>query len=288
MKFVKQSFLGIELDILIGHPEHDLLFIATQVARAAGLKDPAGSAAWFAKILRAQGTAMCLGTVAGQIEDYSICGPKDSIGRSLQLRAPILTEPQVYTMLLRGHAPQSEPFRKWVTEEVLPSIRKTGSYNVNESETPEAQQFSGEFSQLHAALQELTSEVRSLKDIIAGLQNSSLVGAAGEPIGSPYEEQRGVAVCDPAGFNKRLFAELSEPLLDQLAAERMLKRVVIEMDLRLGRVWKQEDGRQLKETVSEGQKRKWTLFPQKWLQDRMNRQFYMECIRHCLSEKVSS
>lgn len=41
MKFVKQSFMGIELDVLIGHPEHDVLFIATQVARAAGL-----SGAW--------------------------------------------------------------------------------------------------------------------------------------------------------------------------------------------------------------------------------------------------
>ncbi|WP_138408183.1 hypothetical protein [Stutzerimonas nosocomialis] len=35
--------MDIELDILVGHPEHDILFIATQVARAAGLKDPAGS-----------------------------------------------------------------------------------------------------------------------------------------------------------------------------------------------------------------------------------------------------
>lgn len=42
MKFVKQSFMGIELDILVGHPEHDILFIATQVARAAGLKDAGG------------------------------------------------------------------------------------------------------------------------------------------------------------------------------------------------------------------------------------------------------
>lgn len=43
MRFVKQSFLGIELDILLGHPEHDILFIATQVARAAGLKNPNNS-----------------------------------------------------------------------------------------------------------------------------------------------------------------------------------------------------------------------------------------------------
>jgi len=32
--------MGIELDVLVGHPEHDLLFVATQVARAAGLKNP--------------------------------------------------------------------------------------------------------------------------------------------------------------------------------------------------------------------------------------------------------
>ncbi|VVQ16128.1 hypothetical protein PS928_04342 [Pseudomonas fluorescens] len=31
---------------------------------------------------------------------------------------------------------QSEPFRKWVAEEVLPSIRKTGSYNAEESTNP--------------------------------------------------------------------------------------------------------------------------------------------------------
>ncbi|WP_275670485.1 hypothetical protein [Pseudomonas fragi] len=28
--------MGVELDVIVGHPEHDLLFVATQVARAAG------------------------------------------------------------------------------------------------------------------------------------------------------------------------------------------------------------------------------------------------------------
>jgi len=40
VKFVKQSFMGMELDILTGHPEHDILFIAIQVARASGLSNP--------------------------------------------------------------------------------------------------------------------------------------------------------------------------------------------------------------------------------------------------------
>lgn len=47
----------------------------------------------------------------------------------------MIDESTAYRLLLQGHAPQSEPFRKWVTEEVLPSIRKTGSYDLVKSET---------------------------------------------------------------------------------------------------------------------------------------------------------
>lgn len=51
----------------------------------------------------------------------------------------MFTESECYQMLLRGRAPQSEPFRKWVSEEVLPTIRKTGSYNAADSSNPIAQ-----------------------------------------------------------------------------------------------------------------------------------------------------
>ncbi|WP_048781309.1 MULTISPECIES: hypothetical protein [Pantoea] len=37
MKHEKMSFAGSELDVVIGHPEHELLFVAKQVA-AAGLQ----------------------------------------------------------------------------------------------------------------------------------------------------------------------------------------------------------------------------------------------------------
>ncbi|MGE1525598.1 BRO-N domain-containing protein [Pseudomonas putida] len=169
MKFVKQSFMGIELDVLIGHPEHDVLFIATQVARAAGLKDPAGA---VNNAKRNHEAGLTLGTL---MANHAISPlPKDTQGRSLRKTILLFTEGHTYDMLLRGHAPQSEPFRKWVTEEVLPSIRKTGTYNIHESETKEAQQFAGEFAQLHSAISELTSEVLSLKEIIAGCQKPSL------------------------------------------------------------------------------------------------------------------
>ncbi|OEC34870.1 hypothetical protein A7D25_12265 [Pseudomonas sp. 21C1] len=40
MRFEKRNFMGIELDVLVGHPEHDLIFVATQVATASGLANP--------------------------------------------------------------------------------------------------------------------------------------------------------------------------------------------------------------------------------------------------------
>ncbi|HDX3042581.1 TPA: hypothetical protein ROA41_002575 [Escherichia coli] len=38
----------------------------------------------------------------------------DSKGRKMSHLARLFDEPTVYKMLLRGHAPQSEPFRKWL------------------------------------------------------------------------------------------------------------------------------------------------------------------------------
>lgn len=39
-----------------------------------------------------------------------------------------LTESGVYKLIFRSHKPEAERFSDWVTDEVLPSIRKTGSY----------------------------------------------------------------------------------------------------------------------------------------------------------------
>lgn len=39
-----------------------------------------------------------------------------------------LTESGVYKLIFRSHKPEAERFSDWVTDEVLPSIRKTGGY----------------------------------------------------------------------------------------------------------------------------------------------------------------
>lgn len=42
----------------------------------------------------------------------------------------IISESGLYNVILRSDKPEAKPFRKWVTSEVLPSIRKTGGYRM--------------------------------------------------------------------------------------------------------------------------------------------------------------
>lgn len=39
-----------------------------------------------------------------------------------------ITEPQLYFILMRSDKPKAKPFRQWVVNDVLPSIRKQGYY----------------------------------------------------------------------------------------------------------------------------------------------------------------
>lgn len=49
------------------------------------------------------------------------------IGNTL---ANFVTESGLYDVIMRSESSKAKPFRKWVTKEVLPSIRKTGSYSI--------------------------------------------------------------------------------------------------------------------------------------------------------------
>lgn len=50
----------------------------------------------------------------------------DSLGR--QQETTIINESGLYNVILRSDKPEAKPFRKWVTSEVLPSIRRYGLY----------------------------------------------------------------------------------------------------------------------------------------------------------------
>lgn len=58
---------------------------------------------------------------------------RDSMGRS-QL-AVVINESGMFSLVLSSQLPTAKKFKRWVTSEVLPAIRKTGSYQV--PQTPE-------------------------------------------------------------------------------------------------------------------------------------------------------
>lgn len=59
-------------------------------------------------------------------DEVSLTHLIDAIGRKQE--TTIINEPGLYNVILRSDKPQAKPFRKWVTAEVLPSIRRTGGY----------------------------------------------------------------------------------------------------------------------------------------------------------------
>lgn len=55
----------------------------------------------------------------------------DSLGREQE--ATFVTEAGMYTVILRSDSSKAKPMQKWVTSEVLPSIRKHGAYMTSET-----------------------------------------------------------------------------------------------------------------------------------------------------------
>ncbi|MCT4609014.1 MAG: BRO family protein, partial [Pelagimonas sp.] len=55
-------------------------------------------------------------------------GLTDAIGR--EQSTTIINESGLYSLILSSRKPEAKPFKKWVTSEVLPTIRKTGSYGA--------------------------------------------------------------------------------------------------------------------------------------------------------------
>ena len=46
----------------------------------------------------------------------------------------VVSEPGLYSLILRSRKPEAKAFKRWVTHEILPSIRKTGHYGAPETE----------------------------------------------------------------------------------------------------------------------------------------------------------
>lgn len=79
--------------------------------------------------------------------------------RGQQRQTVIVSEAGMYEVVIRSDKPEAVAFRRWITGEVLPQIRKTGGYG----NTPELT----EDEIVHQALQIQTRKVRALEAKVA-------------------------------------------------------------------------------------------------------------------------
>lgn len=106
----------------------------------------------------------------------------DNLGRNQQ--ANFVNEDGLYDVILDSRKPQAKAFRKWVTSEVLPSIRKTGSYSLKQ--LSQAEMFlqlaqmnvenERKMKELEAKTEELQSELTEIKQrTTTDLKQSTIV-----------------------------------------------------------------------------------------------------------------
>lgn len=72
--------------------------------------------------------------VAGRLDEderADVSLPYTSSNGVTQTRVTtIVNEPGLYSVILRSDKPEAKAFKRWVTHDVLPSIRKTGAYGI--------------------------------------------------------------------------------------------------------------------------------------------------------------
>ncbi len=82
----------------------------------------------------------------------------------------IIPERDVYRLIMRSNLPQAERFEEWVVSDVLPSIRKTGSYvapQVNTEQATNLELFKlalGSIEETARRVDNITAEVKELQD----------------------------------------------------------------------------------------------------------------------------
>ena len=95
----------------------------------------------------------------GVISNYPI---PDSLGRIQN--TIFVNEDGLYDVILDSRKENARKFRKWVTSEVLPSIRKTGSYSMPKTTGGQIQLLAQGYTELEQAVNSIKEDMTELKD----------------------------------------------------------------------------------------------------------------------------
>lgn len=91
-------------------------------------------------------------------DEAVLTGVIDGAGR--EQPTYIVNEPGLYNVILRSDKPEAKDFKRWVTHEVLPSIRRTGSYALSQAQPLTPAQLIAAQAQLLVDMEKRMDEVR--------------------------------------------------------------------------------------------------------------------------------
>lgn len=131
-----EFFNGECFHVMKGAVNKEPLFKASQVAKILGYADPDDAIQKHCKNIQ-------------KIADTS--GPQ---GRWIL----IIGEPDLYRLIIRSKKPEAQEFERWIMEEVLPSLRRTGKYNRKLNPNEEGKAILEEAKAKHTEQMELFPE----------------------------------------------------------------------------------------------------------------------------------
>lgn len=97
-------------------------------------------------------------------DDEKGVGKTDTLGGEQEMN--IINESGLYTLIMRSNKPEAKRFRKWVTSEVLPSIRKNGVYDIAGSINDRLERIEralGDLAEFKSAILKITSEPKVIE-----------------------------------------------------------------------------------------------------------------------------
>ena len=115
-------------------------------------------------------------------------GVNDSV--PLDPQTIIIPERDVYRLVMRSKLPAAESFEEWVVAEVLPSIRKTGNYGVQQIDFTNPQQVAGLLAQSLERVQQQEKKIEEdrpkveFHDKVAVAPDAISIGDAAKIIGT--------------------------------------------------------------------------------------------------------
>lgn len=92
-------------------------FFANDACRALGMDMSAGTSRWTVNVGKDEKRVLTKKT-----HPQLFCGST--------WHTTMLSESGLYKMITRSDKPEAKPFQEWVTRDVLPTIRKDGTYSV--------------------------------------------------------------------------------------------------------------------------------------------------------------